>query len=60
MSEDPRPYELTYDEIVELIVDVSGGSRMNKPRILAALRELQDRRIQERVDHNLNLARAEA
>lgn len=59
MSEDPQPYELTYDEIVELVVDVSDGSRMNRPRILAALRELQDRRIQERVNHNLNLAGAE-
>jgi hypothetical protein len=56
MSDDPQPYELTYDEIVELIVDVSDGLRMREPHILAALRELEDRRIQERVNHNLNLS----
>ena len=46
------------DEIVELIVDLQMERPILRvPAVLAALRELQDRRIQERVDHNLNLAR---
>jgi hypothetical protein len=56
-----REPELSYDDIVELIVDANDTTTPWAPyqerKILMALRELQQRRIDERVAHNLELAR---
>lgn len=51
-------YRLTYDQIVELLVDVESGLWVGRRRkVLSALRELQQRRIDEKVAHNLALAK---
>lgn len=62
VTKDQQTFDLSYDQLMELIVDIDTCEPMNRlrPLILTALRELAQRRTDERIANNLALARIEA